>query len=76
MDGKESARRTHVLQTALTANKVFDDDRATLEEKLFKALDEWFGRHVGLFHPEASSRPDFLEKMCDAIHLCCRDLRD
>src|ERR1700731_670670 len=36
------------------ANKVFDDDRSTLEEKLFKALDEWFGRHVGLFHPEAS----------------------
>jgi AcrR family transcriptional regulator len=190
MEGKESARRAHVLETALTvfarhgfgktsiediakaagisrqgiylhfknkdeifgaaiqkalddglraANKVFDDDRSTLEEKLFKALDEWFGRHVGLFHPEASdlvaqcervlgdavdrsssafqkklekvilassakrtkgadkraatianmlcacgltwkhsvsSRPDFLEKMCDAIHLCCRDLRD
>jgi len=102
-----------------------------------KALDEWFGRHVGLFHPEASdlvaqyervlgdavgkssssfrkklekvilassakktkaadkraatiadmlcacglswkhsfsSRQEFLEKMSDAIHLCCRDL--
>jgi AcrR family transcriptional regulator len=36
------------------ANKVFDDDRLTLEEKLLKALDEWFGRHAGLFHPEAS----------------------
>src|SRR5712675_934907 len=36
------------------ANKVFDDDRLTLEAKLLKALDEWFGRHVGLFHPEAS----------------------
>jgi AcrR family transcriptional regulator len=119
------------------ANKVFDDDRLTLEAKLLKALDEWFGRHVGLFHPEASdlgaqcerllgdavenssssfqkklekvilassakktkgadkrastiaqmlcacgltwkrnfsSRQEFLEKMRDAIHLCCRDL--
>jgi AcrR family transcriptional regulator len=119
------------------ANKVFDDDRLTLEAKLLKALDEWFGRHVGLFHPEASdlgaqserllgdavenssssfqkklekvilassakkakgadkrastiaqmlcacgltwkrsfsSRQEFLEKMRDAIYLCCRDL--
>jgi AcrR family transcriptional regulator len=105
MDGKESARRAHVLETALTvfarhgfrktsiediataagisrqgiylhfknkdeifgaaiqkalddglqaANEILDDDRLTLEEKLLKALDEWFGRHVGLFHPEAS----------------------
>jgi hypothetical protein len=102
------------------------------------ALDEWFGRHVGLFHPEASdlvaqcervlgdaleksrssfqkklekailassakrttkgaakraativdmlytcgltwkhtfsSRQEFSDKMCDAIHLCCREL--
>jgi|SRR5882724_3005762 len=121
----------------LGANKIFDDDRLTLEEKLLKALDEWFGRHVGLFHPEASdlvaqcerilgdavgkssssfqkrlekvilassakktkgadkraatmvdmlcacgltwkhslsSRQEFLERMRDAIHLCCRDL--
>jgi AcrR family transcriptional regulator len=122
------------------ANKILDDDRLTLEAKLLKALDEWFGRHVGLFHPEASdlaahcerllgdavekssssfkkkletvilessakktkktkgadkraatiadilcacgltwkhsfsSRQEFLKKMCDAIHLCCRDL--
>jgi AcrR family transcriptional regulator len=188
MEGKESARQAHVLETALTvfvrhgfrktsiediakaagisrqgiylqfknkdeifsasiqkalddrlqaANKIFDDDRLPLEEKLFKALDEWFGLHVGLFHPEASelaaqcervlgdaigksnssfqkkletvilrssakktkgadkraatiadmlcacgltwkhsfsSRQEFLEKMRDAIHLCCRDL--
>ena len=188
MQGKESARQAHVLETALTvfvrhgfrktsiediakaagisrqgiylqfknkdeifsasiqkalddrlqaANKIFDDERLALEEKLFKALDEWFGRHVGLFHPEASdlaaqcervlgdavgksnssfqkklekvilessakkkkgadkraatiadmlcacgltwkhsfsSRQEFLEKMCDAVHLCCRDL--
>ena len=33
---------------------IFDDDRSTLEEKLFKALDERFGRHVGLRFPEAS----------------------
>ena len=114
-----------------------DDEGLALEEKLLKALDEWFGRHVGLFHPEAadlkgqcervlgdavgksraafqkrlekvilarsarktkgadkraatiadmlcacgmtwkhsfSSRQEFLKKMCDAIHLCCRDL--
>ena len=188
MDGKESARQAHVLETALTvfvrhgfrktsiediakaagisrqgiylhfknkdeifgasiqkalddrlqaANRILDDDRLTLEEKLLKALDEWFGRHVGLLGPEASdlmvqservlgdavaksrssfqkklekviltrsarktkgtdkraatiadmlcacgmtwkhsfsSRQEFLKKMCDAIHLCCRDL--
>jgi AcrR family transcriptional regulator len=188
MDGNESARQAHVLETALTvftrhgyrktsiediakaagisrqgiylhfknkdeifgasiqkslddglqaAKKIFDDDRLTLEEKLSRALDERFGRHVGLFHPEASdlvtqcerilgnaigksrslfqkklekvilassvkkpkgadkraatianilctcgltwkyslsSRKEFLEKMSDAIHLCCRDL--
>ena len=119
------------------ANRILDDGRLTLEEKLLKALDEWFGRHVGLFDPEASdlvaqcervlgdavgksrslfqkklekvilarsarkttgadkraatiadmlcacgvtwkhsvsSRQEFLNKMCDAIHLCCRDL--
>jgi AcrR family transcriptional regulator len=188
MSGNESARQTHVLETALTvftrhgfrktsiediakaagisrqgiylhfknkdeifsaaiqkalddglqaANEIFDDDRLTLEEKLLKALDEWFGRHVGLLDPEASdlvaqcervlgdavensrssfkkklekvilassakktkgaekraatiadmlcacgltwkhslsSRQEFLEQMCDAIHLCCRDV--
>ncbi len=36
------------------ANKIFDDDRLTLEEKLLQALDERFGRHAGLFHSEAS----------------------
>ena len=119
------------------ANRILDDDRLTLEEKLLRALDEWFGRHVGLLGPEASdlmvqcervlgdavgksrssfqkklekvilarsarktkgtdkraatiadmlcacgmtwkhsfsSRQEFLKKMCDAIHLCCRDL--
>src|ERR1700732_3262639 len=105
MAGVESARKAHVLETALTvfarhgfrktsiediaraagisrqgiylhfknkdeifsaaiqkalddglhaANRILDDDRLTLEEKLLKALDEWFGRHAGLFHPEAS----------------------
>jgi AcrR family transcriptional regulator len=119
------------------ANRILDDNRLTLEEKLLKALDEWFGRHIGLLDPEASdlvaqcervlgdavgksrssfqkklekvilassakktkgaekrvatiadmlcacgltwkhslsSRQEFLEKMCDAIHLCCRDV--
>jgi len=118
-------------------NKIFDDGRLTLEEKLLQALDERFGRHAGLFHSDASdivtqcerilgdavgknrsifqkkletailassakktkgaakcaatianvlctcglswkhslsSRQEFLEKMCDAIHVCCRDL--
>jgi DNA-binding transcriptional LysR family regulator len=188
MDGKESSRQAHVLETALTvflrhgfrktsmediakaagisrqgiylhfkdkdaifsasmqktlddglqaANGILDDDRLALEEKLLKALDEWFGRHVGLIDPEASdlvvqcqrvlgdaigksrsafqkrlekvilassakktkgadkraatianmllacgltwkhnlsSRQELLNKMCDAIHLCCGDL--
>jgi AcrR family transcriptional regulator len=119
------------------ANRILDDDRLALEEKLLRALDEWFGRHVGLLDPEASdlvahcervlgdavgksrssfqkklekvilagsarkiksadkraativdilcacgvtwkhsfsSRQEFLKKMFDAIHLCCRDL--
>jgi AcrR family transcriptional regulator len=119
------------------ANRIFDNDRLTLEEKLLQALDERFGRHAGLFHPDASdiatqcerilgdalgksrstfqkklettilassakktkgadkraaiianmlctcgliwkhslpSRQEFLEKMRDAIQLCCRDL--
>jgi AcrR family transcriptional regulator len=119
------------------ANKIFDDDRLTLEEKLLQALDERFGRYAGVFHPDASdivtecerilgdavgknrsafqrkletailassakktkgagkraatianilctcgltwqnslsSRQEFLEKLRDAIHLCCRDL--
>jgi AcrR family transcriptional regulator len=105
MDGKESARQAHVLETALTvflrhgfrktsmediakaagisrqgiylhfkdkdaifsasirktlddgtqaANRILDDERLALEEKLLKALDEWFGRYVGLLDPEAS----------------------
>jgi AcrR family transcriptional regulator len=35
------------------ANRILDDDRLTVEEKLLRALDEWFG-HVGLLGPEAS----------------------
>ena len=121
------------------ANRILDDDRLALEEKLLKALDEWFGRHVGLLDPEASdlvaqcervlgdavgksrssfqkklekvilassirktksaekrsrtiaemlcacgltwkhslaSRQEFLDRLCDAIHVCCRDLRN
>ncbi|MFD1774857.1 TetR/AcrR family transcriptional regulator [Paenibacillus rhizophilus] len=121
------------------ADQILEDDHLTLEEKLFQALDEWYGRHVGFLHPEASdlvaqcervlggavenssssfqkkleqvilassgkntkdvkkraatiadmlctcaltwkhrlsSRQEFQEKLCDAIHLCCQDLRD
>ncbi|MNB94324.1 putative HTH-type transcriptional regulator YfiR [compost metagenome] len=122
-----------------SADQILEDDSLTLEEKLFQALDEWFGRHVGFIHPEVSdlvaqcervlgdtvenssssfqkkleqvilassgentkdvkaraatiadmlctcaltwkhrlsSRQQFQEKLCDAIHLCCRDLRE
>ena len=45
------------------ANRILDDDRLTLEEKLLKALDEWFGRHVGLLHPEASD----LKGQCERV---------
>lgn len=117
-------------------DQILDDEALSLEEKLFKALDEWFGRHIGLLHPEASdlaaqsqrilgdviaisnasfqtklqkiieassvknstdtvkdaaiiaeilfacgskwkyscsSRDEFMAKMYDAIHLCCRE---
>jgi AcrR family transcriptional regulator len=114
MDGKESARQAHVLETALTvflrhgfrktsmediaqaagisrqgiylhfkdkdaifrasiekslddglqaANRILDDDDLAPEEKLLKALDEWFGRHVGLLHPEASD----LKGQCERV---------
>ncbi len=36
------------------ASKALDNADRSLEEKLLDALDEWFGRHVGLFHIEAS----------------------
>jgi AcrR family transcriptional regulator len=114
MDGKESARQAHVLETALTvflrhgfrrtsmediakaagisrqgiylcfkdkdaifsasiqksladgvqaSNRTLDDERLALDEKLLKALDEWFGRHVGLLHPEASD----LKGQCERV---------
>ena len=121
------------------ADQILEDNALSLEDKLFKALDEWFGRHAGLLHPEASdlaaecqrvlgdfiemsnssfqlklqktiqssyvnksadtvkdaaiiaeilfacgsrwkyscsSRHEFMVKMCDAIHLCCREFRN
>jgi AcrR family transcriptional regulator len=119
MDGKESARQAHVLETALTvflrhgfrktsmediakaagisrqgiylhfkdkdaifsasikktlddgqqaANRILDDDRLMLEEKLLKALDEWFGRYVGLLDPEASDLVEQCERVLgDAV---------
>ena len=45
------------------ANSVLDDEHLALEEKLLKALDEWFGRHVGLLHPEASD----LKGQCERV---------
>jgi AcrR family transcriptional regulator len=114
MDGKESARQAHVLETALTvflrhgfkktsmediaqaadisrqgiylhfkdkdaifrasilktlddgleaANRILDDDRLAFEAKLLKALDEWFGRHIGLLDPEASD----LSGQCERV---------
>ena len=138
---KDAIFRASILKTLddglQAANRILEDDRLALEEKLLKALDEWFGRHIGLLDPEASdlkeqcervlgdavlksrssfqkklekvilvrsarktkgadkrastivdmlcacgmtwkhscsSRQEFLKKMCDAIHLCCRDL--
>jgi AcrR family transcriptional regulator len=119
MDGKESARLAHVLETAVTvflrhgfrktsmediaqaagisrqgiylhfkdkdaifsasikksiddglqaANEILDDGRLTLEEKLLKASDEWFGRHVGLLDPEASDLTAHFERVLgDAV---------
>ena len=114
MDGKESARQAHVLETALTVflrhgfrktsmediaqaagisrqgiylhfkdkdaifrasilksledglqatTRILDDDRLALEEKLLRALDEWFGRYVGLIDPEASD----LKEQCGRV---------
>jgi AcrR family transcriptional regulator len=119
MDGKESARQAHVLETALTvflrhgfrktsmediakaagisrqgiylhfkdkdaifsasirktlddgtqaANRILDDERLALEDKLLKALDEWFGRYVGLLDPEASDLVEQCERVLgDAV---------
>src|SRR5258708_14875871 len=114
MDGKESARQTHVLEAALTvflrhgfkktsmediaqaadisrqgiylhfrdkdaifrasmlktladglqaSNRILDDDRLAFEARLLKALDEWFGRHIGLLDPEASD----LSAQCERV---------
>jgi AcrR family transcriptional regulator len=45
------------------ANRILDDESLALEDKLLKALDEWFGRHVGLLHPEASD----LKGQCERV---------
>ncbi len=34
-----------------------------LEDKLLHALDEWFGRYVGLFHIEASDIPQYVRQL-------------
>lgn len=48
-----------------TADQVIEDDSLSLEEKLFKLLDEWFGRHVGLLHPDI--RPHCERMIGDAV---------
>jgi hypothetical protein len=47
----EAAVHLGISTLLQAANKVFDDDRLTLEAKLLKALDEWFGRHAALRSP-------------------------
>jgi|ERR1700723_415051 len=45
------------------ANRILDDERLALEEKLLEALDGWFGRHIGLLDPEASD----LKEQCERV---------
>lgn len=42
------------------------NSKAPLEEKLLGALDEWFGRYVGLFHIEASDIPQYVRQLFGA----------
>src|ERR1700684_4142504 len=55
---KDAIFRASILKTLddglQAANRILDDDRLVLEEKLLKALDEWFGRHVGPIDSDAS----------------------
>jgi AcrR family transcriptional regulator len=52
-----------LYEGAQAANRVLDDEHLALEDKLLQALDEWFGRHVGLLHPEASD----LKGQCERV---------
>jgi hypothetical protein len=50
------------------ANGILDDDRLVLEETRLKALDEWFGRHIGLLDSEASDLVEQCERVLgDAV---------
>jgi AcrR family transcriptional regulator len=64
---KDAIFRASILKTLddglQAANRILDDDRLALEEKLLMALDEWFGRHVGLLDPEASD----LSEQCERV---------
>jgi AcrR family transcriptional regulator len=64
---KDAIFRASILKTLddglQAANRILDDDRLALEDKLLKALDEWFGRHIGLLHPEASD----LSGQCERV---------
>jgi AcrR family transcriptional regulator len=41
-------------ERSVAANKALHVKDLPLEDRLLGALDEWFGRHVGVFHPDAS----------------------
>jgi AcrR family transcriptional regulator len=64
---KDAIFRASILKTLddglQAANRILDDDRLALEEKLLRALDEWFGRYVGLIDPEASD----LAEQCERV---------
>jgi AcrR family transcriptional regulator len=69
---KDAIFRASILKTLdeglQTVNRIFDDDRLALEEKLLRALDEWFGRHIGLLDPEASDLAEQCERVLgDAV---------
>ena len=54
------------------ANRILEDESLALKEKLLKALDEWFGRHVGLLHPEAADLKGQCERVLgDAVGTNC-----
>jgi AcrR family transcriptional regulator len=64
---KDAIFRASILKTLddglQAANRILDDDRLAFEAKLLRALDEWFGRHIGLLDPEASD----LAAQCERV---------
>ena len=69
---KDAIFRASMLKTLVdalqAANRILDDGRLALEEKLLRALDEWVGRYAGLIDPEASDLVEQCERVLgDAI---------